>query len=123
MKNLKKYWPLGLALVIIMVLVAIILRQEGGKMVLFYGDGCPHCKIVDEYIEANNVAERFKFRKMEVFNNRGNAALMNKYAKDCGLDTSKGMGVPFLFDGSRCLIGDQDIINYFKTAPAATEQK
>jgi glutaredoxin len=123
MKNLKKYWPLGLAIVIILALGVLIFKQEGSKMILFYGDGCPHCKIVDEYIEANNVTERFKFRKMEVFNNRGNAALMNKYAKECGLDTSQGMGVPFFFDGGQCFIGDQDVINYFQTAPVATEQK
>jgi len=114
MKDFKQYWPLGLALAVIVIIGVLVFKQEGAKAILFYGDGCPHCKIVDDYIEANGVEEHFQFRRMEVFNNRGNAALMNKYAKDCGLDTSQGMGVPFFFDGDKtCLIGDQDIINYF----------
>jgi len=34
-------------------------------------------------------------------------------AKICELPTDS-IGVPFLWDGKDCLIGDQDIINFFK---------
>ena len=39
---------------------------------------------------------------------------MAKKAAGCGLDTSQGLGVPFFFDGKNCLVGDQNIIDFFQ---------
>lgn len=90
-------------------------KPEPTGMILFYGDTCPHCKIVEQYINDNNIKAKLQFTELEVFNNKANSALMLKKAKACQLDTTKGMGVPFFFDGQNCLLGDQDIINFFKT--------
>ena len=108
MKKLKKLWPLFLSLAILIVLVILIANQP--KTILFYGDVCPHCKNVEEYLKTNPT--KVKYRHLEVYRNRQNAVLMNNKAKACGLETDK-VGVPFLFDGEKCLIGDQDIINWF----------
>jgi hypothetical protein len=115
MKNLKKYWPVIIIAGVIIFIGAIIFFQQKQTtgMILFFGEGCPHCQIVDDYIKANGVKGRFQFQELEVFNNRANAALMGKYARQCGLDTSQGLGVPFFWDGKNCLMGDQDIIKYF----------
>jgi hypothetical protein len=84
-------------------------------IILFYGNGCPHCAIVDEYIKTNNVKDRVLFEEKEVFYDKCNAKLLESSASKCGLST-ENLGVPFLWDGanSTCLAGDQDIINFFK---------
>ncbi|MFA5359929.1 MAG: hypothetical protein WC349_03150 [Patescibacteria group bacterium] len=88
-------------------------NQTASQIILFYGDGCPHCKIVEDYIGKNNIKEKFSFIQKEVYYNKTNANELGEKAKICGLATDS-IGVPFLFDGKKCYIGDQDIINFFK---------
>jgi len=83
------------------------------QIILFYGDGCPHCALVEKYVAENNVAAKVPFVKKEVYYNNKNAEEMAAKAKTCGLPTDS-IGVPFLWDGSKCLVGDQDIIGFFK---------
>ena len=89
-------------------------KVDVNGIILFYGDGCPHCKIVDDFIKANNVESKIKFTRLEVFNNRDNGKILLERAKACGLATDQ-VGVPFLWDGKTCIMGDQDTINFFKT--------
>lgn len=84
-----------------------------GAVILFYGDGCPHCKNVDDFVQQNKVEEKVNFLKLEVFNNQQNAKLLAKKAEICGLDAAQ-IGVPFLWDGNTCILGDQDIIIFFQ---------
>ena len=109
MKKLKKLWPLFLSLAVVAVLLVLLFSQP--KVIFFYGNTCPHCTNVENYLKEN--PSKIKFRKLEVFENRENAALMTKYAQNCGLNLDN-LGVPFLYDGKNCLTGDQDIINWFK---------
>ena len=90
-------------------------------IVLFYGDGCPHCKNVDDFIVANNIDRTVKYTKLEVpFNGKtssqleSNAAAAIQKAQGCGIDVSKGISIPFLWDGKNCFAGDTDVINFFK---------
>ena len=117
MPKRKKY----ISLIILLIAVALIgfltisaKKSSKNEMILFYGYTCPHCKKVSEYIEANNVRAKFNFQELEVYNNKANAQLMTKKAVGCGLDTSQGLGVPFFYTGTNCLVGDQDIINFFQ---------
>jgi len=123
--KIRKYWPI-LAVIIIVVALAGAKMISSSKnqaltppteetVILFYGDTCPHCKNVEEYLNNNKIRERFSFQELEVYNNPTNAARLTKAAKDCQLDTKAGVGVPFLVDGEKCLMGDRDIINYFQT--------
>jgi glutaredoxin len=97
---------------------------SSAKVILFYGDGCPHCKIVEDYLTANpEAAKKVQFEKKEVFNNKNNSNLMLEKARACNVPTDQGMGVPFLWDGTagdKCLVGDVDIVNYFKDKAAAS---
>ncbi|MDD5749342.1 MAG: hypothetical protein PHO91_00960 [Patescibacteria group bacterium] len=83
-------------------------------IILFYGDGCPHCAIVEEYVNQNGVEAKVSFAKKEVYYNKHNADELVAKARACGMPTDS-IGVPFLWDGSKCLVGDQDIIEFFKT--------
>jgi glutaredoxin len=84
-------------------------------LILFYGDTCPHCLKVEEFLETQNgLAERLGLVRKEVYNDAKNQRLLTTKAKVCGLDTSS-IGVPFLWNNGACLIGDVDIINFFNT--------
>ena len=97
----------------------ILLKNKGEEptigqgIILFYGTGCPHCAKVEEYLQANNIESKINIEKKEVYNNKDNANLLAKIAKKCGIKENE-LGVPFLWTGSECKIGDEDIINFFK---------
>jgi len=88
--------------------------SQNTEIILYYGEGCPHCEKVDEFIATNNIKDKIQFSSKEVFLNQANAQELGTKAKICGID-SGSVGVPFLWDGSKCIIGDEDIINFFKT--------
>lgn len=80
--------------------------------VFYYGNTCPHCEIVEEWFQANQVEEKMTIQKKEVYDDRANAAELTKVAVSCGLDANN-IGVPFLYAQGKCLIGSPDIIGYF----------
>lgn len=82
-------------------------------IILFYGDGCPHCKNVDDFISANKVEDKVKFSRLEVFNNKDNSKILIQKAGICKIAT-ESVGVPFLWDGKSCIVGDQEIIKFFQ---------
>lgn len=117
MPKKKKYLPLIILLLAIALIGFLIIntkKNTGNEMILFYGDTCPHCQKLAEYINANNVKAKFSFQELEVYNNQANQTLMAKKAASCKMDTSQGLGVPFFFDGKNCIVGDQDIITFFQ---------
>lgn len=89
------------------------IASKEGELVFYYGNTCPHCKDVEEWMKQNNVEEKIKVVKKEVYDNRANALELSKVAQKCGLNTNS-IGVPFLYTPEgKCLIGTPDIINYF----------
>lgn len=82
-------------------------------IILFYGDGCSHCKLVEDFISQNKINEKVEFTRLEVFNNRDNAQILLERAQACGLNTDQ-VGVPFLWDGKTCVVGDPDVIKFFQ---------
>jgi len=87
--------------------------QSASQIILFYGDGCPHCALVEEYVNQNDVEAKVPFAKKEVYYNKQNASELAERAAACGMPTDS-IGVPFLWDGAKCLVGDQPIIDFFK---------
>ena len=115
---------LGFAGVIVFLVVVFFLaRSSDGSettgMVLYYGQGCPHCAIVDAFVEENNVEEKISFTRKEVYYNKSNAREMARHAKDCGYATDS-VGVPFLWTGTTCLTGDKPIIAFFQSQIGGT---
>ena len=82
--------------------------------IFYYGDGCPHCANVEAYLKEHPLPPAFNMLSKEVYNDKKNQGELLAVAKSCGLDTSS-VGIPLLYtaDG-KCLIGDADIIAYFK---------
>jgi glutaredoxin len=114
MNKYKNIWII-LAVVAGLVLLASLGRfTNKPKMIFFYGDTCPHCHDVSNYIEANSIKDKLSFRELETYNHPGNARLLSAKAKLCKLDTSQGIPVPFFFDGANCYIGSDKIIEFFE---------
>ena len=88
------------------------------NLILFVGNGCPHCKNVEDFIKANNIDSKLVISQKEVYYNQINQKLLNDTVKNCPkIDTSQGIGVPLAYikDTQTCLQGDTPIIDYLKT--------
>lgn len=84
------------------------------NLTYYWGDGCPHCKIVEDFISTWDKKDTVKIDKKEVWNNVANAKELKERYEYCKVPQSQ-MGVPLLFtpDG-KCYSGDQPIIDYLK---------
>ena len=83
-------------------------------IILFYGQGCPHCKDVENFISQNKIEDKVKITRLEVWYNKSNQALLAQVAQKCGI-TSGSIGIPFLYDGNgHCYIGEVDVPNFLK---------
>ena len=109
-----KLLPFFLILVVfVLVGAGCTQKPEPQGIILFVGDGCPHCANVEDLISKNNVKDKIPFVTLEVYHNQDNANLMAKKAQLCGIPLDS-MGVPFLWDGAKCFSGDKDIIDFFQ---------
>lgn len=87
------------------------------QMILFWGDGCPHCENVKNYIKDNNLETKVKIAYKEVYLDKNNQKLLESIVQKCPeIDSSRGIGVPLAFDNqnSKCLYGDTPIIEWLK---------
>lgn len=86
------------------------------EYILFYGNGCPHCAKVEEYIKNNQLSKKFDLVSKEVFYNKKNLNEFNGYLQKHALTYDK-IGVPFLVitSGADCnyINGDINIVEYF----------
>jgi len=81
---------------------------------LFWGDGCPHCAKVEEFLVSWENKDKIKIDKKEVWKDRANAEVMSQRAASCKIPTAE-LGVPFLYTPEgKCFVGDSPIIDYFK---------
>jgi hypothetical protein len=121
MSNFIKNYAVYIILVILVLVGGYFLVRKNNtttsptaSITLYYGDTCPHCTVVDKYIQDNNVAQKIMFDKKEVFNNPASSMEMAEKYKLCGLPTDQ-LFVPFLYDTQtkQCFSGQEDIINYF----------
>ena len=120
-KNKITYGIIAIVIVIIAV-GAIIFWPKGGAsnsqnsdIILYYGNTCPHCKIVEDFISQNNIAQKVSFQNKEVYQDKNNALELAVKAQKCSIATDS-IGVPFLWDGanSKCYVGEPDITQLFK---------
>ncbi len=99
--------------------VFILIKQKKEKflnfensLILYYSIGCPHCAKVDEFLKENKFNNKIPLEKKEVYLHKKNQEELIEKAKNCGITSS--IGVPFLWDGKNCYIGDREIINFLK---------
>jgi len=87
--------------------------NTANQMIFFYGETCPHCLKVEKFLAENKVEEKNLLIKKEVYRNKDNAHQLMERAQTCGL-SKRSVGVPFLWTGQECLVGDQPIIDFLK---------
>ncbi len=114
---------------IIVSLMGIMSVSFAQEYILFYGNWCPHCAKVEQYIKDTNLTKKFDLTQKEVFFNKKNLNEFNGYLEKHTLTYDK-IGVPFLIinSGTDCnyINGDTNIIQYFSgkfAQIAATECK
>ena len=80
----------------------------------YWGEGCPHCANVEEFIGTWENKDKVQIDKKEVYKDQANIALFKSRVEYCGLPNNQ-VGVPFLFtpDGE-CVVGDTPIIERLK---------
>ena len=86
-------------------------QQPTVELILYYGQACPHCHVVEDYLSHNNITQKLQLISKEVYNDQANANELMTVAKSCGLST-EDIGVPLLWNGHQCIIGDQPIIDF-----------
>jgi glutaredoxin len=79
--------------------------------IFFYGNTCPHCKDVEDWMAENKIEEKILLIKKEVYDNRQNALELEKVAKNCGI-SADSIGVPFLYAEGKCITGTPEITSY-----------
>ncbi len=117
-RNMNKKILLAIIIAIVLIGIASFIfwkyrTPQANGIIYFYGEGCPHCANVDQFLKDNKIEEKVSFEKKEVFNNQDNAKELVDLSQKCGLPSDQ-VGVPFLWDGSKCYVGDTDVINFFK---------
>ena len=109
---MKKTIIILIAAILIVIGVIFIFRQKPAQgITLFYGQECPHCVNVEQYIQDNKIEEKVKIDKKEVYYNQENAKELGKIASGCGKDANQ-IGVPFLYDGKSCFEGQDEVVNF-----------
>ena len=107
--------------VFFMFICCVFADEKTLNLYLFYGDGCPHCKQMHEYLdEYLDGKGNLKLYEYEIYNNVDNA---NKLKDIIAILDTDSKGVPFLIIGNNVITGyaenitDEIIrntINYYK---------
>jgi len=92
--------------------------DSSADLILYWGEGCPHCEKVKNYIKENALESKIKIAYKEIYSSSENqknlAATVISHCPE--IDTSQGIGVPLAFDtqSNKCLYGDTPIIEWFE---------
>jgi hypothetical protein len=80
----------------------------------FWGEGCPHCANVADFLDSWENTDKIEIEKKEVYEDQENANLLLARAQYCKLPNNQ-VGVPFLFTPEgKCFVGDTPIISFFE---------
>ena len=96
--------------------------KEKINIYLFYGEGCPHCEELKNYLNSLDTKEKsyFDIYTFEVWNNSTNQQFMKESAKSLNKEVS---GVPFLIIGNKTFEGYNESMNIKIKKAIKTEYK
>lgn len=96
--------------------------KEKINIYLFYGEGCPHCEELKNYLNSLDNKEKsyFDIYTFEVWNNSTNQQFMKESAKSLNKEVS---GVPFLIIGNKTFEGYSESMNIKIKKAIETEYK
>ncbi|MGC8924018.1 MAG: cytochrome c biogenesis protein CcdA [Candidatus Micrarchaeia archaeon] len=112
MDNSPRFLRISIMLLFIFSFASQVWAADAGNKTcayFFYGDGCPHCAKVEPFI--NGIEAKYpnlEVHRFEIYNNRPNMVLFNKFAYSYGIPESE-TGVPTIFIGNTYLAGDGPI--------------
>lgn len=77
----------------------------------FYADWCPHCQKVNDFFEKNGIYEKYEVAKYNIDDAENSKLLAQAYMEK---EYNGRGGIPTVLFNDKLLVGDGDIINYFK---------
>lgn len=81
----------------------------------YWGNGCPHCAKVEEFLENWDKKDLVEITKYETWYNKENELRLKSRATTCNIPLQQ-VGVPLLVTKSgECIIGDVPIIEHFES--------
>jgi len=83
------------------------------SVLIFYSESCPHCKVVEKYLETEGSAIKAEVKSLKIDNSKtdkANIELALSKIQECKLKDN--WGVPLMYHKGDCLMGDQPIIDY-----------
>jgi len=86
-------------------------ESETAPIILYVGEGCPHCAKVEAHFEEKEYFDAFDIEVKEIYRNAENANEFNAFAEKAGIPLVK-RGVPMMTVGEKYFIGDTPIIEY-----------
>jgi hypothetical protein len=101
-----------LLLVILLFPAGPPLNAEQKTIYFYYGQGCPHCALVESFFSDTGVYDQYRIEKREVYFNRANATAFNRDMNRFGVPEAE-RAVPTVIADSNYLMGDKPIINGF----------
>ena len=97
---MKKYI---FALILGLILIPFNVDAKELNMYLFYGDGCPHCKALEEYLDEEYLDDKdINLYKYEVWKSEENQELLTKVQDITG---EEAFGVPYFIVGETVIQG------------------
>ena len=89
---------------------------ETPDLIFYWGEGCPHCETVQNWLTENNQENILKINSKEVYKNQENTKeLLNTVSQYCPeLKGESGIGVPTAFNpvSQKCFQGSDEIIDF-----------
>jgi redox-active membrane protein len=96
---------------------------------IFWGDGCPHCKHLAEFLgeKQSEIGDKISLYTFEVWKDKNNLAFLKSFGKFLGENPK---GVPYIIIGNKTYSGfsetdeetKQEIINLIKTEASKTNR-
>lgn len=84
---------------------------------LYWSNGCPHCALVEEYLEKNDLYHKFCIESLEVSQSKEHIDMFVNDLTERGEDATR-LGVPAMVVGDEVIRGDRPIITYFENLQA-----
>jgi glutaredoxin len=88
------------------------LQALENQITYYYGENCPHCLRVLQFIEENKIAGKVTFTKKEI-GSISNGTEFLQVAKKCGISASEA-GVPLVYAEGKCFMGEIEVTDFFR---------
>ena len=93
----------------------IAIESPPAELEYYWGNGCPHCKVVADFLDTWEKKDEIVINKFETWYNKENEQRLAAVGAFCNIPKNQ-IGVPLLFTHEgKCLIGDTPIIDYLKS--------